>query len=257
MRGHRDLTWACAAAVVCGAGAVLIPVAALSFVFLAPLAFLLTGYAILSAALPRWRAEPTLKAAASLGISLAVLALGGLILNYVGGLKAAPWAILLVVIVIACARGAAIRRPRGEGQRIVLATFPRPGVLSVLAVVLGLLAAGASLAFAFHPVSAPRAVGYSELWIDTGASESSFKVGVGNQEHTPFIYGLIATINGAETVERHVELNPGERQVLTLPVEGRTRTGPLRVGVTLYREGFPNQPYRHVSGWVPTRSAAP
>ncbi len=256
MRGHRDLVWACAGAVICGLGALLIPVAAISFVFLAPLAFLLTGYAILSVALPRWRAEPPLKASASLGVSLAVLALGSLLLNYVGGLRSVPWTVLLVVIVIACARGAAIRRPREEGQRIVL-DFRRPSVFSVLAVILGLLAAGASLAFAFHPVSAPRAIGYSELWINTGASEDSFEVGVGNQEHTPYIFGLIATVKGAETIERHVELNPGERQVLTLPVEGRTEPGPLRVHVTLYREGIPNQPYRSVSGWVPSRSAGP
>jgi uncharacterized membrane protein len=256
MRGHRDLHWVCGAAIVCAALSLVIPIQVISFIFLAPLVFFLTGYAILAAALPRWRVEATLRGAASLGISLAVLALGGLVLNYVGGLRPLPWALLLVVIVIGCARLAALSRPRDGGPRLRF-TPPRAGALSVLAVILGLLAAGTGLALAFHPVSADHAVGYSELWIDTGASADSFRVGVGNQEHTAVDYGIIARVVGAEAVVRHVELKPGERQALTMPVEGRTKAGPLLVGVTLYREGFPNQPYRRVSGWVPSRSASP
>jgi uncharacterized membrane protein len=253
MRGHRDLTWACAAAIVCASLSLLIPVEVISFLFLAPLAFFLTGYAISAAALPRWRAEPALRAATSLGLSLAVLALGGLLLNYLGGLRPLPWALLLVVIVIGCCRGAALARPRRKGNDRLRVSLPRPGIISAVALALGVLAAGASLALAFHPVSADRAVGYSELWIDTGTSPDSFRVGVGNQEHHAVTYGVIAHIVGAELVERHLELRPGQREVLTLPVNGRTRPGPLQVGVTLYREGFPNQPYRRVSGWVPQR----
>ena len=132
--------------------------------------------------MPRWRAEPTLRAAASLGVSLSVLALGGLILNYLGGLRALPWALLLVVIVARLlASGRACGGP--ATPRSVRFKLPVPGVLSVLAVVLGLSGAGAGLALAFHPVSADRAVGFSELWIDTGAATDSFGVGVGNQEH--------------------------------------------------------------------------
>lgn len=255
MRGHRDLRRACVAAIVCAAVALLMPVEVISFLFLAPLAFFLPGYAIIAACLPRWRVEPALRAAASLGVSLAVLALGGLILNYLGGLRPLPWALLMVLIVIGSCRRAALVRPRRGGGEPRL-TLPRPqGVAPLLAVALGVLAAGASLALAFHPVSATKAVGFSELWIDTGASPDRFKVGIGNQEHTALGYGVIAHIVGAEAVTRHVELKPGERRVLTIPVKGRRKPGPLRVGVTLYREGFPDQPYRRVSGWVPNRSA--
>jgi uncharacterized membrane protein len=126
----------------------------------------------------------------------------------------------------------------------------------VLAIILGLLAAGAGLALAFHPVSADKAVGFSELWLGTGAAADSFGVGVGNQEHRTVDYGVIARVVGAETVVRHLELKPGERKVLTLPVKGRRKAGPIRVAVTLYREGFPDQPYRRVSGWVPSQSAS-
>jgi uncharacterized membrane protein len=254
MRGHRDLTWTCAAAVVCAVVSVLVPIEVVSLIFLLPLALFLTGYAIVAAALPNWMPDASLRATASLGISLSVLALGGLILNYVGGLRAVPWAVLLVLIVIACCRWAAVARP-WRGERRLQVRFPGAGVLSVIAVAIGLLAAGGGLALAFHPVAAPGAKGFSELWLNTGTSPTEVDVGIGNQEHKAIGYGVIAQFGGdAKPVVRHVELRPGQRQVLTLPILERAATGPIPVEVTLYREGFPNQPYREVSGWAPRRT---
>ena len=55
--------------------------------------------------------------ALSVGLSLAMLALGSLVLNYVpGGIRACSWAVLLVLVVLAASREAALRRrPRRPG----------------------------------------------------------------------------------------------------------------------------------------------
>jgi uncharacterized membrane protein len=254
MRGHQDLVWTCIGAVVCAVVSLLVPVDVISVIFLAPLALFLTGYAIIAGALPSWRPEPSLRATASLGTSLAVLALGELLLNYAGGLRPLPWEILLVLIVLGFSRRAAIARPWHDDDHLRV-PLPRSGVVSTVLVALGLLAAGAGVALAFHPVDAPRAKGFSELWLDTGTSANLIRVGVGNQEHRALRYGIIARFEGAKTAIRHVELKPGERKVETLPVRGRTATGSIPVEVTLYREGIPNQPYREVNGFVPRRAA--
>lgn len=254
MRGHQDLAYASAGAVACGTLSLLIPDEVLSLLFLAPLAFFLTGFAILAAALPRWRPEPALRAAASLGVSLAVLALGGILLNFLGGLRPLPWALLLVLIVIGCCRWAALARPARSARRLTM-PVARLTVPSTLVIASGLLAACAGVAVAFHPVSADKAEGFTELWLRTSAAPGAVAVGVGNQEHQTTKYGLIARFAGARPAVLHVELRPGERDLLTMPVRGRTRSGPIEVAVTLYREGFPNQPYRRVSGWVPRKGA--
>lgn len=254
MRGHQDLAWACIGAVVCAVVSLLVPVDVISLLFLAPLALFLTGYAIIAGALPSWRPEPSLRATASLGTSLAVLALGELLLNYVGGLRPLPWAILLVLIVLGFSRRAAIARPWRDDDHLRV-PLPRSGIISTVLAVLGLLAAGAGMALAFHPVAAPRAKGFTELWLDTGAAAKVVRVGVGNQEHRALRYGIIARFEGAKTVTRHVELKPGERKVETLPVRDRTVAGSIPVEVRLYREGIPNQVYREVDGFVPRRAA--
>ncbi len=250
MRGHQDLVWASVAAVICAVVSLLVPVEVISLLFLAPLALFLTGYAIIAGALPSWRPEPSLRAVASLGTSLAVLALGEILLNYVGGLRALPWAILLVLVVLGFSRYAAIARPWRDEERLRV-PLPRSGVASIVLVALGLLAAGAGVAVAFHPVAASRAKGFTELWLDPGTSEEFFRVGVGSEEHHATSYLLVAHIGGAKTVERRLKLKPGERRVLTLPVRERFAAGSISVEVTLYRAAAPNKAYREVNGWVP------
>ena len=113
MNRHGDLRRACAAALICGLGALLVPVPALSLLLLAPLAFYLTGYTIIEAAFARRELERPQAALFSVGASLAVLALATLPLNYFpGGITAASWSLLLVTVVLLGAWAAGRRRPR-------------------------------------------------------------------------------------------------------------------------------------------------
>jgi uncharacterized membrane protein len=256
MKGHRDLELTCAAAIACAVLALAIPVEALSVLFALPLALLLPGYAIGAAALRRWRPGLPQRLVLAVGLSLATLALGSLVVNYLGGLRALPWALLMVAVTLGACRYAAVaRRPR-LGQRRRLA--PRlPALVPALMVALGLLAAAAGVAVAFHPVSADHAVGFTELWQRNGESPNRVVIGVGNEEHEATGYDLIVHLGGgARTQVRHFELKPGARTLVPIPVQDRRRAGPIRVLATLYRQGIPNQPYRTVYGWTPSRTPA-
>src|SRR6187397_103616 len=101
MRGHRDLRLVAAAAIVCAVVALITPLGPVRVVFAAPLALILPGYALTSALFGSNRPEPLQWLALTLGVSLACLALGSLLLNYVpGGIGGLAWAILLVLIVL-------------------------------------------------------------------------------------------------------------------------------------------------------------
>jgi uncharacterized membrane protein len=253
VRGHRDLELACAAAIACAVLALAIPVEVISLLFALPLALLLPGYAIAAATLRRWNQGLARRLVLSLGLSLATLALGSLLLNYLGGLRPLPWALLLLVVTLGACRYAAIsRRPR-LGQRSRLPLRP-PALVPALMVTIGLLASAGGVALAFHPVAADHVVGFSELWLRSGESPDRVGIGVGNQEHEATAYGLIVRFGGgAQTQVRRFELKPGQRTLLPIPVLGRRRAGPVKVVATLYLRRRPNQPYRTVYGWVPSR----
>ncbi len=254
MRAHRDLEAAAIAACVCALGALLVPVDAVRLAFALPLTMLLPGYGIAAAALAGRKVERPQMLLIGIGLSLAVLALGGLLLNYLGGLRAGPWALLLALVVLGSCRAAALRRRPATQPEIRRPPRRRPSLGAIGFVLGGLAATAAALVLAFTPVAAKHAVGYSELWLrpfDHGGT-TGVRVGVGNEEHDLVGYGVIAKFgNGRRLVTRRFALEPGQRHVVVVPSDRQNASKPERVAVTLYREGEPNVPYRRVSGWVP------
>lgn len=255
MRGHRDLRLAVTAAIVCAALALAIPVEFLSLLFAAPLALFLPGYALAAATLVRHRPGRLQLLPLSLGLSLAVLALGALLLNYLGGIEAGSWALLLVVVTVAAARAAAVRRPAAAGRAFGLR---RPAARTVAMTSVGLVLAGAAIALAYVPVSASHAVGYTELWMQPDGSET-VRVGVGNQQHTRTGYQLQVKFGpGAEPISRSLELDPGEQATIRLAAPEGAPSKPLPVVATLFRDDTPGVAYRRVNGWLlPPGEASP
>lgn len=254
MRSHRDLEAAVIAACICGIGALLLPVEGVRLAFALPLTVLLPGYAIAAAALARRRVELPQLLLISIGLSLAVLALGSLVVNYLGGLRPGPWALLLVVVVVAACRAAAVRRAPATRRSPGASPRPRPTLGAALLVLGGLLATVAALVLAFTPVAAQHAIGYSELWLRPfdHSGKTGVRIGVGNQQHERTGYGVIAKFgNGRRSVTRRLALEPGQRRVFVIRSDRPGARAPEPVSVTLYREGRPNVPYRRVSGWVP------
>jgi len=256
MRGHADLRAAVAASLLCAVLALLLPLSELRVVFALPLTLFLPGYAIVAVTFARRRLERAQMLLLSLGLSLATLALGAILLNYMpGGIRAGSWALLLVLVVIAASRGAALRRPRPTTTKLGIPRLsPRRAELGLLAG--GALAVLAAFLLAFMPLSAENAIGYTEMWIKPFSNESraGVKIGVGNREQSDAEYRLRVHIGpeGEETVVyRDIALAPGQTQVRVVPIETPSSGQPTPVVAVLVMADSPTRPYRRVSAWIP------
>jgi uncharacterized membrane protein len=255
MRSNRDLAAAVAAAVLCALLAVVIPWEGLRLLAALPLAFVLPGYAILAAAFGPRRLESTHSIMLSLGCSLAVLCLGGLILNYVpGGIQTASWAILLAVVVVAACAVGALRRRRedpAEGEPPVRRRLrPRP-IDVVCGVVVVALTVGA-IGLANTPLPAGKAGGFTSLWIlPTGAGEKAVQLGVSSSEGGQRRYVLeIQVGEGQPKTVARLALRPGDERAFTVPVDVSRGESTLVSGL-LYRQSNPITPLRKVRIWLP------
>lgn len=263
MRGHGDLRLVAWASLLCAIAALALPWPAASLVFAAPLALFAPGYAIVAATFARRRLDPPRLLALSLALSLAVLALGGLVLNYLGGIHGFSWGVLLLLVVLGCCRGAALRRERGSEP--LRPRMPRPSGLEVGFAVGGLAAVVAALALASTTLPAKDAVGYTELWIvprpESGGSEA--EVGVKSEEQQTTEFDLGVRIGARQLIRRSFVLAPGEETVVTVgpPVAPPRSAAPagstVPVVATLLLHEDPSFAYRRVKSSLTTPRRTP
>jgi uncharacterized membrane protein len=256
MKGQRDLTLTAGAALVSAVLGLLLPVAWLSLLVTLPLFFLLPGYAITSIVLARHTRGTAQLLALTLGLSLVVLSLGSVILNYMpGGLRALPWAIFLVLVTfIACYVAAGRRAPGYKPALPKPRRLPVDPLATALTIGGAAIAAGA-IALAFVTLKAPDAVGYTELWMQPDTSEA-VEVGIGSEEQERTSYRLeVETPTSAATASRRLSLDPGETEVLRVPTPGGASAKPQRVVALLFKEGEAGRPYRRVNVWIGTEGA--
>jgi uncharacterized membrane protein len=254
VRGHKDLRLLVAVSALCALLAVVVPVDLVRLVFALPLALFLPGYAIAAATFARRPVEGPMLVLLGAGLSLAVLPLGAIVLNYApDGIGAVSWALLLVLIVIGACRAAAIRRPRG---REVAPPIPRLRPNAAQAGIIGLaaLAAVAALVLAFIPVSAKHAVGYTELWIQPSGGGAA-RIGVRSNEQEQGDYRLVVRFGSSRPpTMRRFALDPGEGRVLRV-ASGAAAAQP--VSAALFLAGNGAGAYRRVSALIPSTLAAP
>jgi uncharacterized membrane protein len=249
MRGHRDLRRLAWGALLCAIAALLSPWELVSLVFAAPLALVMPGYAIVSAAFARRRLDGPRFAVLSLALSLATLALGSFVLNYApGGIRGVSWAVLLLLVVVGCARAAALRREgKPAAPRRTRVRLNRVELAMGLAAV---AAAGAALVLASTTLPAKDAVGFTELWIlpvpESGRAEA--QVGVRSQEQRATEFDLGVRIGERQIVRRSFTLNPGEERVVTVGPPLAPAGSEVPVVVTLLLDEDPFSVYRRVKG---------
>lgn len=254
MRGHKDLRSVVAATFACGVLALVLPVDLLRLIFTLPLTLFFPGYALSTAIFARNPIGRTKLLLLSVGTSLAILALGGLLLNSVGGLQAGTWALLLALVVFAASRAAALRRPPAGTTALALPRMRLSALTAAVLTVAALAGAGA-FALAFTPLPAKHAIGYTELWLQP--LNSGVRVGVGSNEQERMAYRLRVSFGrGRAPVVRHFALQPGESHLLQLAVEPADANR-VPIVAALYRSQQPSLVYRRVSGWIPPQGRQP
>jgi uncharacterized membrane protein len=264
VRGHRDLWLATCLTLLCAVMAPLLPVEVLSLLFALPLALLLPGYGLTAAIFARRRIGSAQLAILSIGLSLCVLALGALLLNYVpGGIGPVSWPVLLALVALNGYRVAALRRPAaGKARQDRAWPRLRPSAGSAGLLAAALLCAAAALVLSFKTTSATHADGYTALWLlpptQADATVGGARIGVSSEEQKRRAYLLRVRVSGrpAEIV-RSFSLDPAETRVLKLaPSQQRPSGAPARVNARLFLQRKPDKVYRRVSGWLAQPRAA-
>jgi uncharacterized membrane protein len=257
MRGHRDLRLAAALALVCALLAPLLPVAALSLLFALPLAFFLPGYALAAATFARRPIERPQLLLLSLGLSLCVLALGALLLNYMpGGIGPVSWSVLLVLVVLISCRAAALRRPNTRaGSRATTKLNLRLSGAAAGLLTGALLCTTAALVLTFTTTSAKHAEGFTALWLlpptPQDAPQGGARIGVNSEEQKPASYRLQVRVGDRpDEIVRRFSLDPGETRVLKLRPPASASAEAVAVRALLFRDEKPGHAYRRVSGWL-------
>jgi uncharacterized membrane protein len=258
MRGHRDLQWACLAAVACALVAALVPLGMVRLVAGLPLTLFLPGYAIVAAAFGSRELAPPKRIMLSVAVSLMVLALGAFVLNiFPFGLETASWAVLLPLVTIAASRGAALRRQRPQARRAARPSLPRPATGSLVLGVLAAAIALGALALSERPLPAENAKGFTALWmLPTDKSEDAVAIGVDSNQHDYHSYRLRVSLGKDQSKTYRVELDPGEERVYEIDVPSRP-SGRTHVVASLYKEGQPQKLYRRVTSWLPRQMTFP
>ena len=229
-----------------------------------PLAFVLPGYALMSALFPGKPFGNAERIIFTLGISVSIVILGGLVLNSTTfGLQARSWAVLLGVITLGASAVAILRqREQGEvterwsGFKDVSFTFRQGVLLGIATLIIG-------GAFAVSIVGAQQQArsGFTQLWMlpasSTSKVDNSVNLGVSNKESTPMQYHLAVDINGKLIKDwPAIDLSPNQQWKFTLVLQksllAGSATTPAKIEALLYRASDPKTLYRHVVLWLGT-----
>lgn len=226
------------------------------------LALVLPGYALVVLVFPARSLAATELLGASIGASLVVSALGGLLLYAVAGdMSRTAWVLLLLAVTLAASAMGALRRDappaRAEavGPRVVYPPAPRARMAFNHA------CAGAALVLVAVAVSvareaADRAPAFAELSTVpvTRAGSSRLLIRVGSHEHRASPFTLVIKWNGARfDVSHPIVPAGGEWQLVSEPVPADSR----RVSVDLYRPGARTPYLRNVYYPPVPRPASP
>lgn len=215
-----------------------------------PLVFVLPGYTLTEALFHKRSLDASHRLIFSLGLSLAIDILSGLILNLLPvGLQAISWAGLLGLLTAVFSllamylrRGAPVNGTRSPRFRFSISSF----VLFGLAIVVAAL----SILYAAIGVVQQPHTGFTQLWmlpaVQTGKS-CAVRLGVRSFESTPVTYRITMTVKQAQaTTWPSIALAPGQEWDRLVPIPPGA-TDNVSVEVQLYRLNKPQAVYRQVN----------
>jgi uncharacterized membrane protein len=212
------------------------------------LVFIGPGYAIGAAALHRSLPSLTERLVLGLGLSLAVAACGGLVLNVTPwGLTATTWTVFLAGLTLCASLVAAFARAthRTQGEAAFawghLALRPLDFGLLVVAALIG----AAALRFSSSPPQQQLNQAYVMLWaVPDRQTASTVHLGVQNMESTPEDYVLRVEQYDQTLQEYAIQLEPTQ----TWEADLQLPTGTIEPGgdlqAVLFRADSPFTPFR-------------
>ncbi len=215
-----------------------------------PLALVLPGYWLTAALLPSPALGPVSRAVLSVGFSIVVCVLAGLLLNLTsGGVSTTGWVLALGGITLL---GSAVAWLRGGRM---LEERPAPAIRSRLpgrreSTLLGLAAVLLVGAFGLARFSAAQhnRPDFTQLWMvpDAASAGRVIQLGLRNQEPAAQTFALELRVDGDIVNEwRPITLAPQQTwQAQVVAPDGRPFAG--TVEALLYRADAPGQVYRHV-----------
>jgi len=218
-----------------------------------PLVFFLPGYAITSALLTQGSLGGVERLLFSLGTSVAVTALSGLVLHLTPwGLQTSTWAIMLAVIVLVAGAIAWLRQ--GPDARVTPAPVERRFSLHFrdgIFVGLAVLVAGAAFGLTKLPAGPNGIAGYTSLWMVPANQTNSndFRLGIKSSEFSDTNYRLQISVGG-QVVQEWTELNlkPGQTWETEITLQSN-QIGSGPVVANLYKLNDPGTIYRYVKIW--------
>ncbi|HEU5098938.1 MAG TPA: DUF1616 domain-containing protein [Roseiflexaceae bacterium] len=214
-----------------------------------PIVLLVPGYATQAAIFPSRVMSTVERGLFSVGLSLAVTVLGGVLLNLSPwGLQQISWAVLLGAVTLLMCSIALLRRLWYGGGGVSIPEAPSLGH-TLLFGLAGAIVIGA-IAIARTPVSSQGLQGYTSLWLLPSANGDARSVllGISSEEFTTRQYRLELHMNQRLLHElSSIELATGEQweQQVDLPAD-------LPDGVieaVLYRLDAPEVVYRRATLW--------
>ncbi len=214
-----------------------------------PLVLVAPGYAITAAAFPRRGLDGATTLLFSLGLSLTIAIVGGLVLNLTPwGLETGSWVVFLSLTILGGGAIAVRRRPglsvvpAGAGRSVARSAYPvAPLMAAALVLIVATRVAATGELRQQHK-------GFTQLSI-LSIQGSAARVSITNQESATTSYRLQLTAGG-RTIRQwpSLTLAQGDTWQATVALPSTpSRAG--RVQATLYRTVFPRSVYRRAWLW--------
>lgn len=222
-----------------------------------PLVLVLPGYTLISALFPHPSFGIPERAVFSLGLSLVIVILGGLVLNLTPlGLRASSWSLLLSGIILSTSAITLFRR-RGQNMSISV----QSGAVGItfyqgLLVGMAVLVLGAAITMSVIGAKNQPYPGFTQLWLlpATGNhSKNTVRLGVNNLELSSTEYTLSLHVGGKVVkVWPSIVLDPDKKWEATYTLPQTGFVGTVKVEAELYLADAPTKMYRHVVLWLST-----
>jgi uncharacterized membrane protein len=216
-----------------------------------PLVLAVPGYAITMALFPGRALRLVERIVLSLGLSLAVVALGGLALQLTPfGLRPVPWVVLLgtVMLIAGGVAAARWRRQRQPGE-VAPAYAGLTGAQALLCLLAVVILAGAT-ALTVQGARGQATVGFTQLWMVQASptDPTTLRLGVSNQEPATTDYRLQFEVEGTLLRTWSMQIAPGETWEESVPLPPQLPQS-ARIEAVLYRADTPGTVYRRVQLW--------